>query len=287
MRSNDALATNRIVTAYIARDGVEIGDFPRAEIRALVRRGELLPSDFYWHEGMENWLPLEEVLARGLADLPEAPAETVRAQSREIEPADEPHSEERTSAPTQRLTFPTFTRKQLGLGAALCAGVLVCALVALSMRSARRRAHNEATTLFRQSVVAPARSATDELALRDQAAADLKHRIERLPARAEPPLSIFYYDVSVNMKKSLSTRTPWTAEIHGRENVVDPATNQTLRRTEFALTSDYRDGEWTFKHYRALTTDLSDNGEKEEEHDENTPTPPSIVGMLGLKRKSE
>jgi endonuclease/exonuclease/phosphatase family metal-dependent hydrolase len=38
-----------------ARNGQEIGHFPEDEVAALVASGEILPSDDYWHEGMDEW----------------------------------------------------------------------------------------------------------------------------------------------------------------------------------------------------------------------------------------
>lgn len=273
--------------AYIARDGAEIGSFERAEIEELAATGELLPTDYYWHEGMENWLFLEEVLAAQIPVPQEAPAEIARVDSPEFEAEEDEVYLPKEAVRAGRLVLPKFTPRQLRMAAAVFACLLISGVVALSIRAARRRAENEVTTIFRPSASAPSAKPGDERALRDKAAADLKQRIERLPARAVPPLSTFYYDVSVNMKRSFSSREPWTAEIHGRENVIDPATDQTARRTEFFLTSGYRDGEWSFKHYRGLTSNMADASENEEEHDEHTPTPPSIVGMLGLKRPRE
>ena len=40
---------------WIARGGLEIGSFRREDLEALVRSGQLRPSDNYWHDGMEEW----------------------------------------------------------------------------------------------------------------------------------------------------------------------------------------------------------------------------------------
>lgn len=37
-----------------ARQGQEIGHFPEHEVAALVASGEILPSDDYWHEGLDE-----------------------------------------------------------------------------------------------------------------------------------------------------------------------------------------------------------------------------------------
>ena len=38
-----------------ARRGLEIGQFPEDEVPALVSSGQILPSDDYWHEGLDDW----------------------------------------------------------------------------------------------------------------------------------------------------------------------------------------------------------------------------------------
>ena len=38
-----------------ARRGQEIGQFPEDEVPALVASGQILPSDDYRHEGMDEW----------------------------------------------------------------------------------------------------------------------------------------------------------------------------------------------------------------------------------------
>ena len=59
---------------YIARDGVEIGEYSRERVDELARAGELLPNDYYWQEGMPDWLLLKDLLASELwAPIP-APA---------------------------------------------------------------------------------------------------------------------------------------------------------------------------------------------------------------------
>jgi hypothetical protein len=38
-----------------ARQGQEIGQFSEEDVPALVASGEILPSDDYWHEGLDSW----------------------------------------------------------------------------------------------------------------------------------------------------------------------------------------------------------------------------------------
>ena len=46
----------------IARDGQEIGEWTDDQVRALSQDGQLLGTDYYWHEGMPAWLPLRSLL---------------------------------------------------------------------------------------------------------------------------------------------------------------------------------------------------------------------------------
>jgi len=39
----------------IARDGQEIGQHPEEAVPQLIANGEVLPTDHYWHEGMDAW----------------------------------------------------------------------------------------------------------------------------------------------------------------------------------------------------------------------------------------
>jgi hypothetical protein len=54
------------VIVYIARDGAEFGEYPRANLEQLAREGELQPTDLCWFEGMTNWLLLEDFLGKGV-----------------------------------------------------------------------------------------------------------------------------------------------------------------------------------------------------------------------------
>jgi hypothetical protein len=42
----------------VAREGVEIGDWTEEEIRVFLQDGQLLPTDYYWREGMTEWKSL-------------------------------------------------------------------------------------------------------------------------------------------------------------------------------------------------------------------------------------
>lgn len=43
---------------HVSRAGEQLGVFPQEDVLAKLNRGELLPSDLAWAEGMSNWQPL-------------------------------------------------------------------------------------------------------------------------------------------------------------------------------------------------------------------------------------
>jgi len=43
------------VTIYVCRDGQDIGSWSEPEFRELIVRGELLPTDYYYCQGMADW----------------------------------------------------------------------------------------------------------------------------------------------------------------------------------------------------------------------------------------
>jgi hypothetical protein len=48
----------RRMNISISRDGTEIGEWTEEDVRALYAEGQLLPTDFYWKEGMSEWKEL-------------------------------------------------------------------------------------------------------------------------------------------------------------------------------------------------------------------------------------
>ncbi|PYK92223.1 MAG: hypothetical protein DME36_14190 [Verrucomicrobia bacterium] len=46
---------------HIARDGQVLGEWTQTELYPLLRASEILPSDYYWHEGMTEWKRLAEL----------------------------------------------------------------------------------------------------------------------------------------------------------------------------------------------------------------------------------
>lgn len=43
------------MTIYVCREGQDIGSWPEAEFRDRISRGQILPSDYFYHEGMSDW----------------------------------------------------------------------------------------------------------------------------------------------------------------------------------------------------------------------------------------
>ena len=236
------------MNVFIARDGTVIGEYPRTELEAMARRGQLEIEDHYWQEGMEDWLPLPDLLG---------------AQA--WEPAPPP------PAPLN----PAVLWGGIA-GALLCAALIVFWFI---------RPHRSGEGGQLETEFSLPQDSTTTRQIRDSAAADLRKKIERLPARATPPLNTFYYDVRVNMSKTLTTRMPWSASMRGFENVIDPKTEQTISRTEFALLADFQDGEWVYKSYRASTLKMADGSTTVVAEDQDSPTPPIMVGMMGLTNR--
>ena len=45
----------------IARNGKVLGEWTKTELYSLLRASEVFPSDYYWHEGMNQWRRLAEL----------------------------------------------------------------------------------------------------------------------------------------------------------------------------------------------------------------------------------
>ncbi|MGI8438137.1 MAG: DUF4339 domain-containing protein [Chthoniobacterales bacterium] len=256
------------MNVFIARDGSIIGEYPRAELESLARRGTIQRADHYWHDGMDNWLPLPDLIG-GKAWEPLPPVPDPAPARAVVEPAAK-------SAPETSPRSPLSPAVRYGI---IAGGVLLLLLLLFFLVKPRHREQIAPT-----EIVVPQDAQTSNQ-IRDSAAADLRAKIDRLPGTATPPVNTFYYDVRVNMNRTIDTRAPWTAIMRGFENVIDPQTQQTLKRTEFALTVDFRDGQWIYKSYHAATSNLGDGTTTEIDSDQQSPTPPSIVGMMGLKTK--
>jgi hypothetical protein len=46
---------------HIARDGEILGEWTQTDLYKLLRASEVFPSDYYWHEGMDDWRRLAEL----------------------------------------------------------------------------------------------------------------------------------------------------------------------------------------------------------------------------------
>ncbi len=67
-------------TWYIARDGKSHGPITDAEFAEFLRRGHLQPSDYIWHEALDDWVPGEKLLSeqRNVAE-PTVPTKGARS----------------------------------------------------------------------------------------------------------------------------------------------------------------------------------------------------------------
>ena len=55
---------SEILQVRVSREGKELGVFPVAEAIRMLKEGALLPTDFYWCEGMTDWAPLAQLFCR-------------------------------------------------------------------------------------------------------------------------------------------------------------------------------------------------------------------------------
>lgn len=61
VRNNESMA--EILQVRVSREGRELGVYSAAEAIRMLKEGALLPTDFYWHEGMTDWAPLAQLQA--------------------------------------------------------------------------------------------------------------------------------------------------------------------------------------------------------------------------------
>lgn len=61
VRNNESMG--EIVQVRVSREGKELGVYSAAEAIRMLKEGALLPTDFYWHEGMTDWAPLAQLQA--------------------------------------------------------------------------------------------------------------------------------------------------------------------------------------------------------------------------------
>jgi len=51
------------IQVRVSREGKELGSYPVPDVLSMLKEGALLPTDFYWHEGMADWSPLAQLQA--------------------------------------------------------------------------------------------------------------------------------------------------------------------------------------------------------------------------------
>jgi hypothetical protein len=305
------------VNFFIAREGEEIGEWSRDELERYAREGLLVPTDYYWRHGMESWQPLSDLLPAATWDpssktAAPAPAPAAEPPAKERKPAsttdaaatpkpaaaaaphpavtqklqvDEPVAEEEPSDAPPPPRPPELNVSQLFANPAVryaIGGVALLLGITLVYTLWPERANTNPPLRLDQAAEEPSDPAS-ERAGRDKAAADLRQRLEALPSRAAPPQNTFYFDLRVKMSRSPAQRARWRAVITGSEHVVDPAQDKVVTQTLFTLTTDYRDGAWTFFRYDAQITNLETLETITVEHDETTEAPPSLATILGLR----
>jgi hypothetical protein len=59
----DNASMAEILQVRVSREGKELGVYSAAEAILMLKEGALLPTDFYWHEGMTDWAPLAQLQA--------------------------------------------------------------------------------------------------------------------------------------------------------------------------------------------------------------------------------
>ena len=62
---------------YFARDGKMLGLYPEDGVTQLLEGHAVIASDYYWHEGMAEWLPITSKWDANIAAQPK-PAPIIR-----------------------------------------------------------------------------------------------------------------------------------------------------------------------------------------------------------------
>ncbi|MGI8821598.1 MAG: DUF4339 domain-containing protein [Chthoniobacterales bacterium] len=238
------------MNVWIARDGETLGEYPREELDARAQAGEFERTDHYWHEGMENWRELDELL--GLAAWVPAPVQ-------------------KPAPPSSTSRFGGARAISFALGGALGIYLLIWGV------STFRSFHSDA------AAAAASSAPSNDGQVRDKAVADLNGRLDALPGEPSPPTNAYYYGVAVNLSKATSSFGLWTASISGQEDTVEPETKKARFHTSFMLTTEYRNGSWTFKQYIASTTNIETGEIVNIDEGEGTVAPPSLAIALDLK----
>lgn len=86
---------------FLAENGQKTGPFDPWEVRGRLDRGEVTPRTLGWHEGCENWMPLKDLPALGLAARDNSPGSPP--------PLPDDHRESTGSPPDESHTPPPQT----------------------------------------------------------------------------------------------------------------------------------------------------------------------------------
>ena len=265
---------------FIARGTEDVGSFPEEQLPQLARSGKIKRTDTYWHDGMDTWEPVSELLGRSVWE-PGGGGEVARP---DVKVAARPSDDlwDAARPPEKSRSTPRSTPLDWRIIGGAAAG-LVIAVIVLGLFVIKPDAEPiEPVGTLRPAGSAPAPRGNTSV-VRDKLADELQQRVDRLPKTPAPPLNTYYFDVSIDVTATGAMRAPYAATINGRENVVDPETGTTISQTEFAVTTDFAAGEWVYKTYRATTLDSEGRITSMILHDSNRLAPPVLIAMLGLK----
>jgi len=109
---------------YIARGQEQLGPYPLDQVQQLLDSGVLKPDDFAFHEGLDNWTPLTEVIDAQASDLPPLPAMPAPA----AEPAAETPPADPVTQPTVA-TAPDKPKKGIPIWLRILAWILVLGVI--------------------------------------------------------------------------------------------------------------------------------------------------------------
>jgi len=232
----------------VARDGVEIGEYGREELDERVHTGQVLRTDHYWREGMEEWQLVEDILNPD----PWTPA---------------------ASPPIYRARGVIVAA--IGCLAAVAAGFAFYLLVVLPARLPDKPAPAGTPN--------PDLDRTDA-GLRTRATTELTAKLNKLPNVATPPSYTFYDSLSITIPDPPASLT---VTIRGTETAVSSDTREAISRADFVVKTDFRQNKWFFKYYHASANDLVHGTTTEIDRDDQYPIPPAIVSLLGLQLKSD
>ena len=62
-----------IMQIHIMRNGEQFGPYSEEEVREHLAQGLLLPADLAWHEGIDNWAPLSDLIVAPKQKTPPPP----------------------------------------------------------------------------------------------------------------------------------------------------------------------------------------------------------------------